>query len=271
MTLESGVPVSSDDQAAKTTLYFTPFKGNVIDLYSGSYWIRRTFTERSLSLSGLTASLPYDIFAYDNSGAVTLEAAAWTNATVRATGLTTQDGVLVKSGATTRRYLGTVYINSSGGQSDDTVTKRYIWNYNNRVLRPMRVLEATDSWTYSTATWRQANGATGNQLDFVIGIAEDAVEANITVGAACSNTGSNVNVAVGLDSTTTPSTASVRPKKHANPVSSPDAVIASWRGFPGVGRRTLVWLEFADVATTTWYGDDGGTVVTAGITGVLMG
>lgn len=70
LTVESGVAVPIADQSARTTLYFTPYKGNVIDLYPGSYWVRRTFSERSLSLSGLTASLPYDIFAYDSSGGV---------------------------------------------------------------------------------------------------------------------------------------------------------------------------------------------------------
>ena len=272
LTLESGVPVSSDDQSAKTTLYFSPYKGNVIDLYSGSYWVRRVFTERSLPLSGLTASLPYDIFGYDNSGTVTLEALAWTNATTRATVLTTQDGVLAKSGTTTRRYLGTVYVNSSGGQTDDTVGRRYLWNYYNRVARPMQVLESTNSWTYTTQTWRQANGAAGNQLDFVIGVLEDSVDAEVLTAAKNSSSGLNVNVAVGLDSTSTPSTACIRPKTHVPAANLPFNVVARWRGFPGVGRHTLVWLEISDAAgATTWYGDDGGADVTSGITGLVIG
>ena len=112
LTLQSGVPVSISDQADKVTLYFTPYNGNEISLYDGTNWIRHEFTERSLALGALTASRPHDIFIYDNAGTLTLSATAWTNATTRATALTTQDGVYVKTGATGYRYLGTIYIDS---------------------------------------------------------------------------------------------------------------------------------------------------------------
>ncbi len=38
LTLTSGSPVVSGDQTAKTTVYFTPYKGNRISLYNGSGW-----------------------------------------------------------------------------------------------------------------------------------------------------------------------------------------------------------------------------------------
>jgi hypothetical protein len=50
----------------------------------------------------------YDVFLYDSGGTPTLEILAWTGNTTRATALTTQDGVLVKSGDASRRSLGTV-------------------------------------------------------------------------------------------------------------------------------------------------------------------
>jgi hypothetical protein len=65
--LESGVPISSTDQAAKTTLYFTPYNGNSISLYDGSEWDLFSFSELSLSLSGYTSNTNYDIFIYNNS------------------------------------------------------------------------------------------------------------------------------------------------------------------------------------------------------------
>ena len=50
----------------------------------------------------------------------------------------------------------------------------------------MSASDATASWTYSTATFRQANGSAANQLNFVVGYSEDAVEARV-VGISANN------------------------------------------------------------------------------------
>ena len=109
LTLTSGTPVTTADVTGAGTLYYTPYVNGQIALYDGSStWTVYTFTERSLALT-VTSGKNYDVFAYNNSGTVTLElSAAWTNDTTRADALTTQNGVTVKSGATTRRWLGTI-------------------------------------------------------------------------------------------------------------------------------------------------------------------
>lgn len=135
LTLETGVPVSSADQSAKATLYYTPHVNEFITLYDGAGWNVRTFAEISLDISGFTADKNYDIWAYDNSGTVTLDSTIWTDNFTRATALAYQDGVLVKSGTETRRYLGTIRINGTGGQCEDTITARFVWNMYNQVLR----------------------------------------------------------------------------------------------------------------------------------------
>lgn len=56
LTLETGVPISATDQTAKTTVYFTPYKGNQINLWDGSAWTLYTFTETSLALGTITAA-----------------------------------------------------------------------------------------------------------------------------------------------------------------------------------------------------------------------
>ena len=73
LTLESGVPISTTDQTDKTTLYYTPYLGNSISLYTSSVWETLTFSELSLNISAYTASKPYDIWAYDNAGVVALD------------------------------------------------------------------------------------------------------------------------------------------------------------------------------------------------------
>jgi len=262
LTLESGVPVSTTDQSAKTSVYYTPYSGNRIALYDGSAtWNVRTFSEITISLVGLTASKPYDIFAYDNAGTVTIETLVWTSGTARATALVLQDGVLVKSGATTRRYLGTVYINATGGQTDDTLTKRYVFNYYNRVLRAMRRQETTDSWTYTTATARQANASSLNQLEIMNGFPEDQISVTLIAGATNTNTGVALGVFIGEDSTTTVSSDHNRIPVQYGATSSYTPMMAFLTKTPAVGYHYYAWLEISQATgTTTWYGDAGGSI-----------
>lgn len=175
LTLESGVPVSVTNQTAKTTVYFTPYVGSKIALYDGaSAWNVRTFTEISVAVPSNT-STPFDVFCYDNSGTPALEALAWTNDTTRATALVYQNGVLVKSGATTRRYLGTCRTTTVSGQCEDSDTKRFVWNMYNRVFRGLFTCPgyvddntATSYLTVGTS-WAEANGGTGSRISWVLG------------------------------------------------------------------------------------------------------
>lgn len=171
LTLESGVPISTTDQAAKTTLYFTPYNGNQIALYNGSNWAIYTLTEKSLNISEFTASTPYDIFIYDNSGTLTLEGVIWTNDTTRATALATQDGVYVQNGATTKRYIGTIRTTATTGQCEDSVTKRFVWNMYNRADRYAETSNSNASWSYTTASKREYNNGTGQtRAEIVLGL-----------------------------------------------------------------------------------------------------
>ncbi len=177
LTLESGVPVSVTSQSAKTTVYFTPYVGNKIALYNGSSWDIVTFTEGSVAVPS-TTSTPFDVFVYNNSGTATLETVNWTNDTTRATALVKQDGVYVKSGATTRRYLGTGRTTTVSGQCEDSVNKRFLWNYYNRVNRNIKTNNTTASWTYGTHAWREWNNGTGQvRGQFIVGVSEEVYSA----------------------------------------------------------------------------------------------
>lgn len=119
LTLTSGTPVTTSDVTNASTIYCSPFSGNLISLYDGSNWVTYSSNEFSLALGTLTNATPYDVFCYSNSGVPTLEFLAWTNTTTRATNLVYQDGILCKSGALTRRYLGTFF---NAGNKTSTVT-----------------------------------------------------------------------------------------------------------------------------------------------------
>lgn len=269
LTTESGVPVSTSDRTSQGTIYFTPYNGNVVSLYDGTRWKAYPFTERSLALT-VTSGSTYDVFLYDNAGTLTLElSGAWTNDTTRADSLALQDGVPVKSGATTRRWLGTITASGSN-VTEDSAAKRYVWNRYNQVRLSLRnATETTDSWPYSTDTFRQANANAANQLDYVTGDAATLVEARVLGSAFSATTGIRATVGVGIDSTTVNSAQHYGGNNTGGSIGT--MTHAEYRGYPGLGRHSLVWLEKASASTVTWRGDQGGTDWQTGISGWLLG
>lgn len=270
LTLTSGVPVTTADVTLANAIYCTPYTGNRISLYDGSSnWVTYSATEFSQGISGLTSGRPYDVFAYANSGVPTLEFLSWTNDSTRATALVYQNGILVKSGATTRRYLGTFYTTSTT-TTEDSRLNRYLWNNNNRVSRRLQRTESTATWTYSTATWRQANGSASNQLQVVTGVAEDNID--ITVFGACAVATGTMNygaVGVGLDSTSSP-TGLQAPGTAGRDPGFYTSAEAAYRDVPAAGRHFFAWLEYASTAggTMSWAGATGG--IQTGIYGNIM-
>ena len=199
LTLESGVPVSTTDQTAKTTIYYTPFVHNTILLWDGADWVPTTFTETSLALGTLTSGRPYDVFGYLSSGSLVLESLAWTNDTTRATAVTLQDGRYCKSGDKTRLLLGTFYTTSTTATADSELT-RYVGNVYNRVSkRLISSITSTYSHTYTTATWREWNNGTGvTRPQWVSAVAADistfGFVANMSASSAQFNGYLNVQV-----------------------------------------------------------------------------
>lgn len=154
LTLASGNPTALAN--VSNTLYYTPYVGNRIALYTGAVWVTYAFTELSIAAPATTAT-NYDVFIYDNSGTLALDLTAWTNSFTRATALTRQDGVLVKNGALTRRYIGTVRTDNLPSSISNLPEQRHVWNMYNRLPHPL-LCRGTTNYTYSTATWREAGG-----------------------------------------------------------------------------------------------------------------
>jgi hypothetical protein len=172
------------DVTAATTLYLTPCYGNRIDLPDSlGNPQRHTTAEISIAVPATTSQM-YDVFVYSSSGTATLELLAWTNDTTRATALVRTNGRWLKTGDLTRMYVGSVRTTTVSGQTEDSAVKRYVWNMYNRAERVLQRLETTASWTYQTATFRQANAAAANQVDVVQGLAESPLWLQLTVTAA---------------------------------------------------------------------------------------
>lgn len=192
LTVDSADPVGEGTSA---TLYYLPHVSSRIALYSttSSRWEAYTFTGPTLDVSALTADQVYDVFGYDNSGTVTLEAVAWSNhgagTGARATALARQDGALVKSGDATRRYLGTIRtLSDSGTKARDASQYRFVWNAQNRVQYRDNSTDSTATWTPSGTNFAWAAINAGNAAwthRWVSGLATPRAALGCH-GAACS-------------------------------------------------------------------------------------
>jgi hypothetical protein len=232
-----------------------------------------------------------DLFLVDSGGSLQLRGTVWTGDTTRGVALGDQDGYDVVNNAAIGSgdsnsiaakcglYVGVIRT-SNAGQTEDSYGgasqaggHRYVWNRYNRVLRSLGVIDTTDSYTYTTATWRQANNTGGNKVEFVIGLADQLVQA--TAMGVSSNTATTGGVSrssgVGVDSTSTNS-AQLVPGYAVNvpggAVSGPyqGPSIGRYTGYPSAGYHSLNWLEISQASgTTTWYGDNGLAYIQSGL------
>lgn len=265
LTLASGVSVTPTNQIGKSTLYLTPHTGQAIAIYDGTRWKRYSTAEISLALSGLTNAKNYDVFVYDNAGTLTLElSAAWTNDTTRADALTTQDGVYVKSGATTRLHVGTIRTTNTT-TTEDALAHRYVWNRFNQAPRPLTFSDFTDSWSYTTDTIRQANATAANRVEYVTGDAATLVDAIVHgIAFLTANSATAAKVGVGVDSTTAFSgLIQGGYNQNANGVYAP--VFGRYIGAPGLGYHALNMCEKGADGTCLFLGDNGGDSQLSGI------
>lgn len=288
VTLTSGVPVTTADVTGATTVYYTPFVGGFVPIYSGSVFAMTAFTELSQATTDATKSPAavannsnYDVFVWSDSG--TLRATrgpAWTSDTGRGTGAGTTElvmvaGVLLNANAITNgpgasrgTYVGSIRSNGSA-QIVDSLAFRYVFNAYNQRRRAMKVVETTATWNYTTGTFRPLNNSTANAISFLDGLGTQAVRTQ--VGAVASNTtaGTAVVVGVGLDSTSVNSADLILATTCVvnTYLVSPTAV---YEGVPGLGKHTLTALEWSGATgTTTWYGANVGLTLRSGITGAL--
>lgn len=266
LTLTSGTAVTTADVTAATSVYFTPCGGQCVALYDGTRWRMYTFTELTLALGTLTSGLPYDVFLYDNSGTLTLELLAWTNGTTRATALALTNGVYLKTGALTRRYLGTFYTTATT-TTEDSETKRFLWNYYHRRRRKLKKTEPTDNWSYN-GTFRNARAQAANKVEVVIGVAEAALTLRIDqlINIATANYAS---VGIGIGSSTVSSADTYTVNASGSGFGPVFAHLDSY--YQAIGYQYYQWIEEASGASATFYSDGGGNDRIAGLLGWVEG
>lgn len=228
VTLTSGAPVMTASASGATAVLYTPHRGALVPIWNGTQFITYMFSETSQLLTDATkspaaaaVSSVYDMFVWNDAGQIRCtRGPVWTNTTTRSAGtaLTLLQGILTNSVAITNgpaqyqgTYVGTVATNAAGtvdwtlgtSASGGGAAKLMVWNYYNRIMMQTRVTDTATAYTYTTATIRQANNSTGNQINYVCGVVEDAPNFSyqqiVTTAAAAGATG---QMSIGDDSVT---------------------------------------------------------------------
>jgi hypothetical protein len=222
LTLQTGVPVMTTTQSAKSAIYYTPYVGNQIPLYDGTNMVPTAFSELSVATTDTTknpaaigASKLNDWFVWDDSGTRRLtHGPDWTNDTTRSAGTTLVmvNGVLLNNASITNgpaasrgTYVGTTRSDPSsqlnwiiGGSGSGGVAGFLgIWNMYNRHHAVSFSKDSGASYGYATAITRQARGSAGNQVSFVSGMAEDSFIA-IYSAAAVASGAANASAVCGI-------------------------------------------------------------------------
>jgi hypothetical protein len=125
------------------------------------------------SVDNVTANT-FELEGSTGSGAYTSGGTWYKLNETRATALTRQDGIYVKSGDTGKRYRGTGMTTGTSGQIEMTGSNALLWNYYNRVFRPL-VINDGNNHTYTSATTRVYRNVNSNKIGLVMGVVEDVV------------------------------------------------------------------------------------------------
>jgi hypothetical protein len=285
----AGVPVTTADVTAATAIRIEPYEHNTIPILgSDGLWTPYTMDAASFSLSA-TYHLNgnnYDLYVEATTGTPRLcTAPTWGADTTRADALSRTAGRSVNNATITLRfgtgagdtvsvpagqalYLGTFRC-TANGQTEDSAAKRFVWNMYNRVPRVMRnTLETANTWAYNGTTVRYANNNSANQLDMVRGLDEDAVVATALARWTNDTVGTIGYTLIGLDSSTAAAAGCLMAYNSMAVANSSAVSHATWTGLPGLGHRTVTWLERAGGGTHVWAGDAGQpTIDQSGING----
>ena len=206
--------------------------------------------------------LLYNVFVYDDEDMPTAELEAWTNNTTPATAVILQDGVKVKSGDITRRFIGAISTTLTIGQCEDSLGNRLVSNYYNRVRRPFGIREAgnTNSWPYNgtSLVWRPANNDVANRVNLVVGVAEDEISARVVGIASHSVAASYAIFGIGINSTTSNSSGSIIGGVTYLGAGAAGTIFPTYGSvefIPSVGFTYLQWVESSQSdGTGTFYG-----------------
>lgn len=290
LTLQSGVPVMTTTQNG-LIVYYAPYVHPFVPIYNGNNIQMYNFTSGLSDQIGLTLTMNgngnwpigmYDVFAILSGAVPVLATYPWTNTTTRGLTLSVFGGFLTNSGNATMRtgqsttqvaianqatYLGSFYAFAAGNTtftypgaaSGGLSGAFYLDNYYNKCRFTGQCVDTGTSYTYSSATVRQARGSTGNAIAFVQGSSEKAVDiTNWTRDSILAN--ATLSTGIGLDSTTT----FVTYKLFSSSVAIGEAEQSSIM-FSATGLHTVNALEQGDGTNANTFDASSANFLEAGI------
>jgi hypothetical protein len=294
-TLTSGVAVTTSDVTGATNVYFTPSGGNQVPIYNGTSFVSTTFAELTLALDSTAAHAGYqqsgfnfDLFVINDAGTVRLGTGPswaagavagsdtargtgagstelqllngfWTNKNTITIRFGSASGNTVSVAANQATYVGTIRT-TADGVTEDSLLKRFVYNAYNQSRRQLLRQEPTASWTWSTASYHQANASSANQIAYVAGLTGAELSATVvTVVLNSTSTPRIVYAGIGLDSTTVNSrTISNFNRLGDATLSSPGGPTAHYTGYAQLGYHYIAWLEKGNgTDVQTWFGVSG--------------
>lgn len=282
LTLTSGVSVTESDVVGATAVYLTPTGVNAQPVYDGSAWQNRPFSEMTLTLAATphpTGKL-FDAFVAWQSGAMIFGSGPdWSvgggSLTARGTGAgsteiemfqgrwVNKNAIILKNGATTyasiparQATLVGGFATVAAGQTTDAANKRWVWSVNGAERLVRMADELTASWAYSTASFRQWNASTANEISWFQGLGGRIVQ--IEGNGFASTSGATPRfgmMGIGLDSATVNSAIGGGGGGLVSLTTAGSICPARYRGYPGIGVHFAAALERGGgTDTQTFYG-----------------
>lgn len=287
LSLVTATPVMTTTQSAKTSIFYCLYNSSLVPYWTGSAWATDTFAELSLALDSNAGHTGYqqsgktfDIFYDHNAGSGRIVSGpAWTNATTRADALARLNGIWVNNASIVVRfdtsastatiaanlltYLGTMLASADGQcqfiygavAANGTAGAFNLWNCYNRVGVPAIVGDTTNSWTYSTATWRAANNSATMRVTYVCGLSEDPVIVDYNCSSVGTEGVAGAGAAVGVDATNAFSGSTGVNSLGLGGGSG--ITLGQYAGVPGLGTHFVSAIEYCTSGTVTFYGDAG--------------
>jgi hypothetical protein len=192
LTLVSNQPVMISDKTNATSVYYTPYVGNILQGYNGTNLGNETFTQMTLSLDSTvqTSGNIYDLFTFQITGTwylctgpawSSISSSPWRGTGAGSTAITQVQGIWVNANAISNCYynstgnsisipadegvyVGSVYMTGNGETSmqftptsatGGTSNILGLYNAYNRVRNISRNIDsANPAWTDSTASWQ---------------------------------------------------------------------------------------------------------------------
>jgi hypothetical protein len=286
LTLTSGAPIQTVNAAAATTIYFTPYKGDSIALWSGSAFVARSFAELSLALDSNAADTGYhqsgkimDLLVFDDAGTLRLgTGVAWSGDNLIGTGAGSAEreylnGFWVNKNAMVCRFgsasgntvsvaarrgliVGSVMFTANGqteftpapaGAAGGTPAKLMLSNIYNQMQIVAVENDTTSSYAKTTTATEAFGASTNNRIDFLNALADTSVAAE--AGSTLIVTAANATpyLGIGLDSTSIMT--GLKPLVSTAATGSNIPALASYYGIPSIGKHSVYALQ-AQFSTT---------------------